>query len=324
MQREDTMKTYLYTSPSFDGYENLARDEYLLNTLGKDDLALYFYINRSAVILGKNQYQWTEVDNEKICADKVQLVRRITGGGAVYHDMGNLNYSFIAGKNRYDIDAQRELIRKALAAFGIEAQATGRNDLTVNGHKFSGTAYCTRSGVHQSHGTLLVNVDRDAMSKYLSPSKLKLQSNGVKSVRSRVCGLSEFSADITVEKLRKTLETLFVESYGPVIEPVFDENELNLLVEKHCSAQWVMDTSLKSSYQAEARLSAGTVQLSFSVSGSGVIDKVKFYTDAMDYTLPERVEPVLTGVKYDKKAIVSALSAAGFDELAAWAEAFEL
>lgn len=318
------MKTYLYTSTSFDAYENLAKDEYLLNTLGDDDLALYFYINRSAVILGKNQCHWTEVDNEKRCEDNVQLVRRVTGGGAVYHDMGNLNYSFIAGKNRYDIDAQRELIRKALAQFGIEAQATGRNDLTVNGLKFSGTAYCTRNSVRQSHGTLLVKVNRDAMSKYLSPSKLKLQSHGVKSVRSRVCGLDEFSADITVENLRKALENLFAEAYGPVEEPVFDEAELRSLVEKHRSVEWVFDTSPGLSYCGETRVSWGTVHLRFSVNGSGIIDKVKLYTDAMDYTLPQQVEPVLTGIRYDKKEIVSALEAAGFDELAAWAETFEI
>ncbi len=318
------MKTYLYTSTSFDAYENLARDEYLLNTLGEDDLALYFYINRSAVIFGKNQCHWTEVDMEKVGADRVQPVRRVTGGGAVYHDMGNLNYSFIAGKNRYDLDAQRELIRKALAQFGIEAQATGRNDLTVNGLKFSGTAYCTRNSVHQSHGTLLVNVNRDAMSRYLSPSKLKLQSNGVKSVRSRVCGLDEFSADITVENLRKTLENLFTEAYGPVEEPVFDEEELGTLVEKYHSPDWFLNRGLRNSYYAETRLSFGNVRLELAVTGSGVIDKAKLYTDAMDYTLPERVEPVLTGLKFDKKEISSALSAAGFDELAAWAESFEL
>jgi len=318
------MKTYLYTSQSFDAFENLARDEYLLNTLGEDDLALYFYINRSAVIIGKNQCRWTEVDNEKICADKVQCVRRVTGGGAVYHDMGNLNYSFIAGKNRYDIDAQRELIRKALAAFGIEAQATGRNDLTIDGRKFSGTAYCTRNGVRQSHGTLLVSVNKDAMGKYLSPSKLKLQSHGVKSVRSRVCGLDEFSADITVENLRQTLENLFVEAYDPVEVPVFERELLGALVEKYRSPDWFSSSGLKNCQYAETRLSFGNVRLELTVNGSGVVEKVKLYTDAMDYTLPERVEPVLTGVRFDKKEIASALSAAGFDELAAWAETLEL
>lgn len=318
------MKTYLYTSPTNDAYENLAGDEYLLNTLGDDDLALYFYINRSAVILGKNQSHHTEVDSEKMAADNVQLVRRITGGGAVYHDMGNLNYSFIAGKNRYDIDAQRELIRKALAAFGIDAQATGRNDLTVDGRKFSGTAYCTRNGVRQSHGTLMVCTDTSAMSKYLSPSKLKLRSKGVESVRSRVCNLSEFSADITVEKLKAELEDLFVQKYGPVQEPAFEKEALNELIEKHSSRQWLLDAAPGSGFYEEARLSLGTVQLWLNVSGSGIIEKAKFCTDSMDYTLSERVEPVLTGIKFDKSEIISALRSAGFDELIGWAESFDI
>lgn len=318
------MKTYLYTSPSFDGHENLARDEYLLNTLGDDDLALYFYINRSAVILGKNQSHWTEVNKDKMAADTVQLVRRITGGGAVYHDMGNLNYSFIAGKNRCDQDAQRELIRRALERFGIRAEATGRNDLTVDGRKFSGTAYCTRNGVRQSHGTLMVCADVDAMSRYLSPSKAKLQSKGVASVRSRVCNLCEFSPNITVTGLKAALEELFSETYGPVLEPHFENEALDQLIAKHRSPKWLYDDEPGTSVFFETRLSFGTVQMWLTVNGIGVIEKVKFCTDAMDDTVPSQVEPILIGVNFDKADISAAFAKSGFAELATWAETFEI
>ncbi len=318
------MSNYIFTAPGGDAPENLARDEYLLNTLKADDLALYFYVNRRAVILGKNQCHWAEVDLKNLEADGVQLVRRVTGGGAVYHDMGNLNYSFIAGKNRYNMEAQRELIRNALAQFGIQAQATGRNDLTIDGKKFSGTAYCSRNGVYQSHGTLMVTVDRDAMSRYLSPSKLKLQSNGVKSVRSRVCALTEFVPDLTVEKLRSAMIRLFEQSFGPAEEPEFHSAQLEELMKKHRSPQWVMDPGPRGSFHAETRLSDGTYQLWLTVDGSGLISGAKIYTDSMDSTLPQRAEPVLVGVPFNSRAMAAALADAGFDRLASWANELDI
>ena len=104
------MKTYWYVSESTDGWQNLAMDEWFLDHLDPEDLVLYFYINRNAVIIGKNQNPWKECDLAAMERDQVQLVRRITGGGAVYHDSGNLNFSFIAGSGRYDVQRQLNLI----------------------------------------------------------------------------------------------------------------------------------------------------------------------------------------------------------------------
>ena len=127
------MKNYFYKSTSNDGWRNLAQDEWFINNMGEDELMLYLYVNENAVIIGKNQNPWKECNLSAMEQDNVQLVRRISGGGAVYHDMGNLNFSFIANKKRYDLEKQMSMILSAVRMMGIDAEATGRNDITVDG-----------------------------------------------------------------------------------------------------------------------------------------------------------------------------------------------
>lgn len=159
---------YLYVSPSPSGWDNLALDEYFLDHLSEDDFLLYFYINANAVIIGRNQNPWAECRLKAMEEDGVQLVRRITGGGAVFHDCGNLNFSFIAGEKRYDVERQFDLILRALQKLGIPCEFSGRNDLLSEGRKFSGNAFCTRKNIHQHHGTLLVSADLSRLNNYLS------------------------------------------------------------------------------------------------------------------------------------------------------------
>ncbi|MBQ3865667.1 MAG: lipoate--protein ligase family protein, partial [Clostridia bacterium] len=132
------MKTYLCISQTLRGYENLALDEYFLDTVGQDEMILYLYVNRNAVIVGKNQNPYKECDLAAMEKDGVELVRRVSGGGAVYHDEGNLNFSFIAGPGRYDLDKQIGAIRETLLSLGVECAFSGRNDLLAAGRKFSG------------------------------------------------------------------------------------------------------------------------------------------------------------------------------------------
>ena len=130
----------LYVSPTGDGWHNLGTDEYFLEHIAPEDMLLYFYINRNAVIIGHGQNPWVECNLEAMRRDDVQLVRRITGGGAVFHDEGNLNFSFIAGEKVYDVQRQLGMILSAVRALGIPCDFTGRNDLVVDGRKFSGNA----------------------------------------------------------------------------------------------------------------------------------------------------------------------------------------
>ena len=154
-----TIANLLYVSTSPDGWRNLGVDEYFLDHIGEDDMLLYFYVNRNAVIIGRGQNPWAECNLSAMERDGVQLVRRITGGGAVFHDEGNLNFSFIAGEKRYDLQRQLGMILDAVRALGIPCEFSGRNDLLADGRKFSGNAFCSRGCVRQHHGTLLIDAD---------------------------------------------------------------------------------------------------------------------------------------------------------------------
>ena len=149
------MALYFYMSDSQDGWRNLARDRFFLNRLQKDDIMLYFYINGNAVIIGKNQNAWKECNLAAMEEDGVQVVRRHTGGGAVFHDKGNLNFSFIMGEQNYDLARQMGVIQKALSKIGLKAELSGRNDILVDGRKFSGNAFGMARGMRAHHGTIL-------------------------------------------------------------------------------------------------------------------------------------------------------------------------
>ena len=131
-------------------------------------------------MIGRNQNCWKECRVSELEADGGHLVRRLSGGGAVYHDLGNLNFTFCMRKEDADVDRQLQVIIEAVASFGLTAEKTGRNDVAINGQKFSGNAFFDSKGCYYHHGTLLLNVDTTSMSRFLNPSKAKLQSKGVR------------------------------------------------------------------------------------------------------------------------------------------------
>lgn len=288
-------------APDGDAYMNLARDEFLLNELAPGSIVLYLYINDNAVIIGRNQNPRIECDLDKLNADGVQLVRRISGGGAVYHDRGNLNYSFIASNDIYDEQRQTSVILSALKSFGIEAQVSGRNDITAKGLKFSGNAFCGKGNNRQHHGTLLISSNLTVFGRYLTPSKQKLEAKGIKSVRARVCNLSELNPDITVESMEKALRSAFESEYGYAEEAIFTDEELlriESLRQKHCSWEWLMGETPHFDCEIERRLSCGNVVLRISAEG-GLIKDCTVYTDSLDTGAPEKLKKLLIGKKYD-------------------------
>ncbi|MBR5295477.1 MAG: lipoate--protein ligase, partial [Clostridia bacterium] len=183
-------QNFVYISETKNAHENMAMDEWFLDHVGDDELILLLYQNENAVIIGKNQNPWVECDLEKMKEDGVQLARRVSGGGAVYHDLGNINFSFIAGKNRYDLESQLSLIMTAVQSLGIPCEFSGRNDILTDGKKFSGNAFADRKGKKMHHGTLLVSSDLGRLSRYLTVDPKKIASKGIASVRSRVCNLT--------------------------------------------------------------------------------------------------------------------------------------
>ena len=307
------MNAYWYVSPYGDGWKNLAADEYFLEHLGPENLLLYLYINDRAVIIGRNQNPWRECDTDAMERDGVQLVRRCTGGGAVYHDVGNLNFSFICGKELYDVEHQNRIILDAVQSLGISAEATGRNDLLAEGRKFSGHAFCSRGGMRQHHGTLLVNADLTVMQKYLTVSAEKLKAKGVSSVRSRVVNLAELAPGLTVESMAGALRQAAENAFGPLRDyPVSGDTEAGIepYLAKQRSWQWRMGSSPAFAFSAERRFPWGEAQLHLNVE-QGKVAEVRLFSDSLDVELPEKVQSTLLGCRYHPGALAAALLAQG-------------
>lgn len=226
---KQTMSNYIYSAPTGDGWLNLARDGYFLENNKKGDVILYFYVNKNAVIIGRNQNAWKECSIANMDADGVQLVRRHSGGGAVFHDNGNLNFSFITDEKHYDLNRQMRVILNAVSKLGLKAELSGRNDITVDGKKFSGNAFSLAKGNRSHHGTILVNADLTKLSNYLCVSKEKMRSKGIDSVRARVCNICELSSGLTVEAMRRLVIESFIEEYGAASEYVLTERRLRKL-----------------------------------------------------------------------------------------------
>ena len=303
------MGNQLYVSTSLDGWRNLGVDEYFLDTLGADDIILYFYINGNAVIIGRGQNPWAECNLAAMDRDDVQLVRRITGGGAVFHDEGNLNFSFIAGEGIYDVERQLGMILRAVRALGIPCEFSGRNDLLADGRKFSGNAFCARGHLRQHHGTLLINADLSRLQNYLNVDPRKLKAKGAKSVRSRVCNLSDFVPDLTCEKMLSALKDAFRAEYGDYCELAtgdLDEAAIAPYVEKQASAAWRLGQTPRFDVEIENRFPWGNVQLLLTLRHSAV-DALDVYTDANDAELADDIRARLLGAAFGSKPMAEAL-----------------
>ncbi len=300
-----------YLSPSSDPRVNLARDEAFLNRftalLPKGGAVFYLYRNAPSVIIGVNQNPFRECDLSAMERDGVLLTRRMSGGGAVYHDGGNLNYSFIMREEDYDADKENRVILAALSAFGIQGEANGRNDLTAEGKKFSGTAYTRRQGVISRHGTLLVDTDLSALAGYLTVSPQKLAAKGVASVKSRVINLCELSPQITLSALEQALLSAFFEEYGesaplapsalPEAEWAALQEEIAALTEKNRSEGWLFGKTPLFSITETRRLAGATFELSFEVE-AGRIKRAALFTDALETDIPTDLTALLVGLPY--------------------------
>ena len=194
-------------------YRNLAREERLMD-LCDDGPILYLWQNERTVVIGRNQDPARECRAALLEAEGGHLARRLSGGGAVYHDLGNLNFSFLARRQDYDVAKQLDVVCRAVEGFGLHAAFSGRNDLEIDGRKFSGSAFYERNDTCCHHGTVMIDVDRAALDRYLTVPAEKLSSKGVPSVQARVVELRELAPDVTVEKVKAALLAAFARVYG--------------------------------------------------------------------------------------------------------------
>ncbi len=309
----------VYLTGCTDPYANLAMEEAMLRGLPEGEAILFLWQNAHTVVVGSGQNSWRECDTRLLEAEGGRLARRSSGGGAVYHDLGNLNFSFIVPRADYDVDRQLSVVQSAVCACGLNAEKTGRNDLTVDGRKFSGNAFrlLKESALH--HGTLLISSDMEKVSRYLTPDQDKLKAKGVKSVSSRVVNLSALG-DVTVEAMKKAMIEAFRREYGAaeVLAPdEADYSEYPALLQRNRSWEWNYGSSPEGCIELSRRFSWGGLQIHAKVTG-GAAQEIRVYTDSMDETLAGRLEQALSGCMWRGDALYERAAQAGEREAAEW------
>lgn len=295
-------------SHQYNPYHNLALEEYLLNTVEKGTCILYLWQNERTIVIGKNQNPWKECKIQELENDGGYLVRRLSGGGAVFHDLGNLNFTFLLHKEDYNVNKQLEVILVALEQLGIQGEQSGRNDITVDDKKFSGNAFYESGGRCYHHGTILVQVDMENLSRYLNVSNEKLRSKGVDSVKSRVTNLVNYRKDLDIDLMKENLIEAFSKVYQCKAEKIkglddfhvdgtIHSLELEKLYHKFSSWDWIYGKKMEFHNSISKRFSWGEIELHFVVH-SGIVEHCKVYSDAMEVAFIEEIPQFLIGTTY--------------------------
>ena len=311
---------YIYESHDTDPYRNIALEKYLMDALTPGDCILYLWQNKNTVVIGRNQNAWAECRTTLLEQEDGKMARRLSGGGAVFHDLGNLNFTFLVNDEDYDVDRQLSVIQTALADLGLKAEKSGRNDLLVEGRKFSGNAFFHRNGHAYHHGTLLVSADMEKLSRYLTPPKAKLEAKGVASVRSRVANLSEFVPELSCDDLRRHMACAFTKVYGlPYSEFVLSgeaKGVIEATAKELSSWDWLYGPRLPFSFSCEAKFDWGWIQLQLQVE-SGHVTAAQVYSDSMDWALADTVAEHLKSCKFNLEALCSGIRSGVADEAVA-------
>ncbi len=295
---------------------NLAFEEYCFKYLPADEDYVILWINGPAIIVGKNQNTLEEVDIDYVKNHDIKVVRRITGGGAVYHDLGNLNFSIIknTGVNKkIDFKRYNIPILNALERLNIKAELSGRNDITIDGKKFSGIAQSMWRNRALNHGTLLFDTELDVLSKALNVKQDKIVSKGIKSVRSRVTNIKEFlDKDTTMESFRDILLKYIFEFEGEeVLEYKLSDKEKKeidkLFQEKYNTWDWNFGYSPQFNYKNYKKFPFGAIEVRLHIK-NGVIETCKFFGDFFGSQNIEDLEETLVGQKYKEESLLSSIS----------------
>lgn len=298
---------------------NLAIEEYVLRNMDvEEDSFLLFYINEPSIIIGKNQNTIEEIDTDFVEKNGIKVVRRLSGGGAVYHDLGNLNYSFITkddGESFRNFKKFTQPVVEALGKLGVKVELIGRNDLLVDGRKISGNAQFATGGRMFSHGTLMFDTEIDTVVSALKVRKDKIESKGIKSIRSRVANISEFLEEpMSIETLRlEILKSIFDGEENIKYKELTEEDWKNihaLSAERYANWNWNYGKSPKFNMQHSHRFQVGSIDVRLQVN-KGVIEDVAIFGDFFGIGEIEKVQAALRGVSYSKQAIEEAL--AGID-----------
>ncbi|MBW2959908.1 lipoate--protein ligase A [Hafnia paralvei] len=303
----------LLISDSYDPWFNLAVEECIFRQMSPTQRVLFLWRNNDTVVIGRAQNPWKECNTRRMSEDGVKLARRSSGGGAVFHDLGNTCFTFMAGKPEYDKSISTGIILDALHSLGLTAGASGRNDLivtTADGErKVSGSAYRETKDRGFHHGTLLLNADLSRLANYLHPDPKKLQAKGITSVRSRVANLVELMPDITHEQICDAVTESFFKHYGERVEaehisPRYEPDMPNFSEQflKQSSWEWNFGQAPAFNHQLDERFVWGGVELHFDVE-RGLITRAQMFTDSLNPAPLEALAERLQGVIYRSEEI---------------------
>lgn len=324
----------LLLSDSHDPLFNLAVEECIFRQMDPNQRVLFLWRNANTVVIGRAQNPWKECNTRRMEEDGVTLARRSSGGGAVFHDLGNSCFTFMAGKPEYDKSISTAIVLDALKRLGVSAFASGRNDLLVatpdGERKVSGSAYRETQDRGFHHGTLLLDADLGRLANYLNPDPKKLAAKGISSVRSRVANLCELLPGIDHQQVSEALQEAFFSHYGERVQPehISPEQMPDLpgfadTFARQRSWEWNFGHAPAFSHQLDERFGWGGVELHFDVE-KGVIGRAQIFSDSLDPAPLDALAERLVGLAYRREAIAALLSQLRADFPAQQAELDEL
>jgi lipoate-protein ligase A len=302
------MKNAIYLAKSHDCAANLAGEAYLMSL--PHEHVLYLWVNDPCIVIGRYQNPFNECNLQRMDDEGVQLVRRQSGGGAVYHDQGNLCFTLIGNKEQSSKEENFALIIKALATLSLDCELSGRNDILLNGKKISGNAFQTTATKFCHHGTLLISSDLSVMGNYLTPSSTKLASKAVKSVASRVGNLKEGNQEITNEMVQDALIEAFKEMYGEAEVQEIDFTTFPAAQQNYHrfgDRSQILKETPQFTHSFTHRFPWGEADFRILVE-QGVIRDILMFTDSLDTSIVSRIKAILIGVPYERHAIEAVLN----------------
>ncbi|MDR2047275.1 MAG: lipoate--protein ligase [Clostridiales bacterium] len=298
------MKLKFYQTDLLNPYRNLAIEKYFTDGVADGEYIIYFWGNKDTVVIGRNQYAYDQFDAAETARDGIKIARRLSGGGAVYHDENNLNFSFVMNTNEFDKNSGYEIILNALRSMGVNAERSGRNDMTADGRKFSGNAFLSRGKAYCHHGTILINTDTERMARYLHVPEEKLANKGVRSVKSRVVNLAEIDHEISREGIMRSVwvaaERFFGEPAEVIGDDYFDAKKLAEGERFFSDKRYIFGERLDGYARRSARTGYGHIDLYVRSDASGKVLSARIFTDSMLLPNIERAEKLLTGDSADR------------------------
>ncbi len=306
---------YYMESPSFDAYFNLALEQHVFDAFPKEHSYFMLWRNRNAIIVGKHQNVAAEINQEYVKSENIAVVRRLSGGGAVYHDLGNINFTFIeaaANPEKLDFSVYCKPLLKLLQRMGVPAELSGRNDMVVDGKKFSGNSQYIKNGRVMHHGTILFDSKLDQLSRLLTPSGDKMISKGISSVRSRVTNLKPFLDEgMTVEGFVAQLRASFMEQFDMRQLALSHEDLLAVRrLEQSVYRQWSWNYGRAPKYGVSKKRhidGVGTLEIELEVGKEGRIDALAFFGDYFGSRDSRQLAQLLIGHTLEEKELQAVL-----------------